>query len=136
MAMGIKNCPKCGKLYSDEVGIVCVKCTKEEADSFEKVRRHIKDNPNMSITEVSEATEVSRKKIIRYIKEGKIEISSGFAEDVQCELCSKPVTTGRYCQECTTKMSSELRNSIAGQMPKPIEIKKTEQGSPRMHTRR
>jgi len=131
--MAIKNCPKCGKLYSDESGIICARCRKADIDTYEKVRRYIKENPDRSISEVAEATEVSQKKIVRYIREGKIEISSGMLDDVRCEACNKPITSGRYCPECSNKMSSQLQGSIAGQAPKPAEAKKG--GAPKMHTR-
>jgi len=133
--MAIKNCPKCGKLYSDDSGIICALCRKADVDVYEKVRSYIKDNPDRTINEVAEATEVSQKKIIRYIREGKIEISSGMLDDVRCESCGKPVTSGRYCPECSMKLSIELQGSIAGQAPKPADIKKSTQGNPKMHTR-
>lgn len=134
--MAIKNCPKCRKLFSDESGPICAQCRKDDIDIFEKVRRYIKENPDRSIAQVAEATEVSVKKITRYIKEGKIEISSGMSDDVRCEACNKPVTSGRYCMECSIRLSTDLKGSIADMAPKPSEVKKADSGSPRMHTRR
>ena len=134
--MAIKNCPKCGKLYSDDSGIICAQCRKADMDVYEKVRRYIKDNPDRTIAEVAEATEVSPKKITRYIREGKIEISSGMLDDVRCESCGKPITSGRYCPECSMKLSIEFQGSIAGQLPKPAETNKPSQGGPKMHTRK
>ena len=134
--MAIINCPKCGKLFSNDSGAICALCRKEDLDVFEKVRLYIKDNPDRSIAEVAKETEVSQKKIIRYIREGKIEISEGMLEDVRCEACGKPLTTGRYCPECLNRLSSDLKGSIAGLSPSSAEAKKTTPTGAKMHTRR
>ena len=134
--MAIINCPKCGKLFSDESGEICSICRKDDLDVFERVRDYIKENPDRSIVEVSHATEVSRKKIVRYIREGRIEISRGMLDDVRCESCNRPITTGRYCPECSVKLSSNLKGAIADYGPKPEENKKPEPMAAKMHLRR
>ena len=134
--MAIINCPKCGKLFSNESGEICALCRKDDLDAFEKVRQYIKENPDRSITEVSKETEVSQRKIIRYIREGRIEISKGMLDDVRCEACNKPIVTGRYCPECSARLASDLKGAMSGLAPKPEKTKTPESTSARMHTRR
>lgn len=131
--MAIKNCPKCGRLFSDDSGVICAICRKEDENVYEKVRTFIKENPDCTIAEVATATEVSQKKISRYIREGRIEISKGMLDDVRCDACGQPITTGRFCETCAHKLKIDLHGSIAGSIPEPVEVKKADPGTPKMH---
>jgi len=108
--MNFKNCPRCGKAFSSSMEIVCPACVKKEAEMFERVYEYVKENPNCSISEVSEACEVSTKRILQYIREGRIEASSGMQDDVVCSQCGVPIRTGRMCGKCLSATSSKVSN--------------------------
>ncbi len=117
--MEVKNCPKCGKLFTYTPGNrVCAQCIKEEEELFEEIRIFIKEHPNCTMAEVSEQTGVSAKKLIRYIREGRIEISKGMSEDVTCDSCGEPITTGRFCEACAFKLTSSAQEVIKGRRVK------------------
>ena len=72
--MNIKNCPKCGKLFSPVGGsLICKDCIRAEEQEFEKVRDYLRENRGADINVVSEKTGVSTKKILRYLKEGRLQ---------------------------------------------------------------
>ena len=108
--MDVRNCVKCKKVFSYFNSPFCPDCEKEEEQIFEAVRNFIKDHPDCKMMEVVEATGVSIKKITRYLKEGRLEISKGMQGQgiLDCELCGKPITKGKFCDSCAVKISQDM----------------------------
>jgi len=108
--MDIRNCMKCKKVFTYFNSPFCPDCVKEEEAIFEKVRLYIKEHPNCSMSEVVEETGASMKKITRYLKEGRLEISKGMQGQgiLDCELCGKPITKGKFCDSCAVKISQDM----------------------------
>jgi hypothetical protein len=74
--MDIRNCKRCGKIYSYTGVEVCPNCLAIEQEDFSKVRDYLYQNPNSTIPEVSEATGVDVRVITRFLREGRIESTS------------------------------------------------------------
>lgn len=111
--MELRNCPECGSVFTFVRTNLCPACQKKDEEDFRKVRSFIMRNANASILKISEETEVSEKKIMRYIREGRIRIApdnEGIV--VQCEVCGKRIPSGRLCEACSEKLSSGLKRSI------------------------
>jgi len=106
--MDIRNCPKCKQVFTYFNSQLCPKCEKEEEEIFETVRKYIIDNPHCKMTEVCEATGASLKKITRYLKEGRLEISKGMHGELMCELCGKEITKGKFCGSCAVQISQDM----------------------------
>lgn len=106
--MDMRNCPKCKKVFAYTRSPLCSTCEREEEQLFEKVRDYIKENPICTLSEVASATKASSKKIMKYIKEGKIEISQGMHGEVQCEQCGKPIAKGKYCDKCVININQTV----------------------------
>jgi ribosomal protein L32 len=53
-------------------------------------------------------TGVSKKRIIKFIKWGKINIEAMNAL-YPCEFCGEPISTGRVCSNCKKKLHHELK---------------------------
>ena len=102
------NCPRCGKLFSRVKSPICPSCEKEEEQTFQQIRQFIDDNENCTLSELSKGTGVSQKKILRYIHEGRLEISKGMRGDVRCKICSRPITKGQYCDACLIKINQNI----------------------------
>ena len=69
---------------------------------------------------VSEETEVPKQIILHLLKEGRLTIDD--PDDISggillCEVCRKPINTGRMCKDCKDK--------VANTMQKNIEIRKS-----------
>ncbi len=98
--MEVVNCPRCGRVFTRINKPVCPACIKEDEDTFENVRTYVKENPQCSMKELSEETKVSIKRITQYIRDGRLEISSGMAGEITCTQCGRPILTGRFCEKC------------------------------------
>ena len=107
------NCPRCGKVFMRFREPICESCIKVEEEKYEDVRAFVKENPNRTIKEVSEACGVSVKSILRYIREGKLEASTGMHGEVTCSKCGVPISSGRMCKRCV----HEVGKQVAGMKP-------------------
>jgi len=106
--MDIRNCPKCKQVFTYFNSPLCPKCLKEEEEIYETVRTFIKDHPNSTMLEVVEATGVSAKKILKYLKEGRLEVSKGMEGELECELCGKSIPKGKFCDTCAIQISQDM----------------------------
>ena len=108
-----KNCPRCGKVFMRIREPICPSCVKVEEEKFETVRAYVKEHPNRTIKEVSDACGVSIKSILRYIRDGKLEASAGIQSEITCSKCGIPIPTGRMCKKC----AAEVGQQVAGMKP-------------------
>jgi len=107
--MEAMNCPRCGKIFVRVFESICDACIKKEGEVFESVREYVKDNPGKTVKEVSEACEVSVKRILTYIRDGRIEASSGMHGEIACSKCGKPISIGRMCEKCILETNFEVQ---------------------------
>jgi ribosomal protein L32 len=83
---------------------------KEEEAIFDKVREYVRDNDNSTIKDVSDACDVSTKKILQYIRDGRLEAGNGMAGEVECSKCGKPITIGRMCEKCILETGFQVND--------------------------
>ena len=106
--MEVTNCPRCGKIFTKIKSQLCPICEREEEKTFQNLKEFMDENARCTLGELSEATGVSAKKILRYIREGRLEISKGMQGDVRCEICNRPINIGHYCDSCRIKVSQNI----------------------------
>ncbi len=110
--MSIRNCKRCGKIYQyNGVHKICDNCRAQLEKDFEEVKEFLKENPNSSISEVSEETGVEKKTIIEFIKNNRL-IAEDLEIDVkiQCQRCGTEIKHGKYCDKCISDMKDEIDN--------------------------
>lgn len=81
-------------------------------DALDVVRRYLDENPGAEIPAVAEATGVSEKEIIRFIKEGHLVVFEAKGIKYPCEACGKPISIGRFCPTCGEKLTKGLEGAI------------------------
>ncbi|MGI5852057.1 MAG: MerR family transcriptional regulator [Caldicoprobacterales bacterium] len=128
--MDIRNCRRCDRIYQHRGSKYCPNCMLELDEIFVKVRDYIYDNPNATVLEVSEALDVEENIILEFLKEGRLELSSP-GLDYLCERCEKPITTGRYCNDCIQELDRGMREGLEAPGGNPRGLGKD---SKRMHT--
>lgn len=118
--MNVKNCTRCGKIYNYDGFKVCPTCRKDDEKDFQKVKEYLYENPGANIPAVSEATEVEAKKIIDFLRAGRLEITDDSNLILECENCGTSIRTGRFCDKCSSGLQRELGqalNTVKSQNP-------------------
>ena len=110
--MQVMNCPRCRKLFTKIMSPVCPECAKLEEEQFENLKKFLEENPLSSINETSEATGVSPKRILQYIRDGRIMVPEGMMAEIRCKKCGGTVYSGNYCEPCSKKMASALSGAF------------------------
>ncbi|MDR1689847.1 MAG: MerR family transcriptional regulator [Clostridiales bacterium] len=106
--MEMRNCPKCKRVFNYISSPICPDCEKEEELVFDSVVDYVKNNPESNLAKVSQETGVSAKKLLRYVKEGRLEISKGMHGEIRCEKCGAPILKGRYCDTCVIAVNQQI----------------------------
>ena len=137
--MNIIQCKICKKPFHSVGSKICSDCLQRIDKDFFIVRDYIYDNQGADIDTVSEATGVEKFIILHLLKEGRLELATpGGAGGtmLNCEVCKKPIITGRMCEGCKSKVSETIQKSVEGGKP-PAQNKKQDASKPtnKMHTR-
>ena len=111
--MDIVNCPMCGKLFTKINHQLCPACQKEDEEAFQAVRKFADENENCTIGALAEGAGVSEKRILRYIREGRLEVTGGMRGDVRCKMCGRPIAKGNYCDSCAIDINQSIHNVLA-----------------------
>ncbi|HHY23555.1 MAG TPA: MerR family transcriptional regulator [Clostridiaceae bacterium] len=110
----LRNCRKCGKLFNYIGGVsMCQVCKDEDEADFQKIKKYLYENPGASISQISGELNMTIEKIKRFLREGRLEIVGDNGIPVlHCEKCSKPIKTGRFCEDCSRGISKEFSSVI------------------------
>lgn len=117
--MNVRNCKKCGKIFNYIVGpILCQKCREELEEKFQEVRKYVRENPGVDMTEVSEVCDVETKQIRRWIQEERLELSENSPIKIPCEGCGELIRSGRFCAKCKAQVTKDLTGIVTHSKPR------------------
>jgi len=123
--MNIVSCTFCRKPFASIGGRICPECLEQIDKDFITVRDYIYEHKHSNIDRISKETEVSKQIIIHLLKEGRLIIDSPDGDGLLvCEMCKKPINTGRLCKECTGKVAGSMDKNVSDNKkpePKPDE---------------
>lgn len=110
--MTLKNCAKCGRMFAgEEHQKHCSNCVENDDDLFKIVREYIYDNPDSTVKQTAEATEVSEEKILKFLRQGKLALK-GDGVGLDCERCGKNIPSGRFCDQCSKEMEQGFKQAF------------------------
>ena len=130
--MNILQCQFCKKPFASLGGRICPACLEQIDKDFITVRDYIYENKHANIDKIAEETEVKKTVIIHLLKEGRLIIDGpdGGGGVLACEMCKKPINTGRLCKECMGNVASSMdRNVAANKKPEPKKEEPSIKGS-------
>ena len=114
----LRNCSRCGRIFGYVGRPICSYCIEEEEDEFKKVKDYLYDYPGSTVFEVSDATDVEVEKIMRFLREERLQISSENTNLLlECEKCGRPVNMGRFCQNCKEDLKQSMRKEFGLDKP-------------------
>ncbi|HRS20182.1 MAG TPA: MerR family transcriptional regulator, partial [Clostridia bacterium] len=107
----------------------------DEENEFKVVKEYIYDNPGATISEVSQETGVTVEKIMRFLREERLEIKSENCNlMLECERCGRAIKTGRFCENCKEQINKGFMREFGldrkGLEPRP----QTKADKERMYT--
>jgi len=117
--MNIIQCSICKKPFQSIGSKVCNECLAKMDEDFIVVRDYIYENKKADMDKVSEETGVSKQVIMYLLKEGRliIEDLSDSGGLLLCEMCRKPIRTGRMCDHCKDSLASTMKKSVTTGRP-------------------
>lgn len=103
-------CSSCGgNLIFKGVGEYhCELCGEIEYDDYGKVRKYLEVHNGANISQIEEATGVSRKEIQQMVKEERFDVTQNSRISLYCERCRKQIRTGRFCSKCELEYHREM----------------------------
>ncbi|HHT96594.1 MAG TPA: flagellar protein [Clostridiales bacterium] len=110
--MDVRNCKSCGRIFNYLSGApLCPGCLKILEDKFDKVKEFVYKNPNVGISEVAEAGEVSVSQINQWIRDERLSFSENSDIGIDCESCGTTIRTGRFCKSCKNGLTRDLQSA-------------------------
>ncbi len=125
--MNLKNCSRCGKIYNYDGFKICYNCRKSDEKDFKIIKEYLHEYPGANISEVSEGTGVDSKKIIEFLRDGRLEIAEGGNLILECEKCGASIRTGRFCDKCANSIQRELGSVVNTEMARRNSVKRVEE---------
>lgn len=117
--METRICLSCKHMFHYIAGpVVCPQCREKEEQQFKIVKEYLREYPGATLTQVSEATGVSSKLILRFLREERLEVTSDSAISLVCERCGKKILTGTRCSECSAELMktlNQMKGSFVGE---------------------
>ena len=120
-SMDVKNCKKCGKIFNYITGpVICPQCQEKTEETFQKVKEYIAANPGCTVASTADACEVEIQQIRQWLREERLTFASAEGSDLTCEVCGKPIMSGKLCDTCKLEVSKGLSDAIRKpEAPKP-----------------
>jgi flagellar operon protein (TIGR03826 family) len=111
--LSLLNCPRCGKAYPVVPGAreLCNSCIQREDEDYQIVFRYLTTKPSATAQEISDATQVDIKEILRFLRENRLRIVK-VDSDLHCESCGNPIFFGKYCENCQKRLKEDIRRDL------------------------
>jgi flagellar operon protein (TIGR03826 family) len=120
--MNVRNCRKCGKLFNYMMGMpICPACKDKLEETFQEVKKYIREHRMADIKEVAEACEVEPNQIQQWIREERLEFTADSPVKIPCENCGAMIRSGKYCDKCKRDMTNNLSSAISKPKEQPVE---------------
>lgn len=134
--MQLIKCKWCGKPFQSFGPSFCPRCMNELDEQYKPIRDYLYDNPNATIDQVIEATGVTERVILYYLRDGRLQMANSNGL-LRCEQCGAAINTGRLCEACTSKLEERIVKPFQERITK-MRNQEQQDGSKtsRMHTYR
>jgi predicted DNA-binding transcriptional regulator YafY len=104
--MALANCARCNGVFNKVSSPLCPACAEQEERDFQIVSEALREHPGQTVEQLAESTGVSKRTILRLIKNERIASDADLA-GVKCGKCGAPAISlsTRLCQRCAAEMS-------------------------------
>ncbi|MEX2461886.1 MAG: hypothetical protein WD469_11445 [Paenibacillaceae bacterium] len=106
----VQNCPICGNIFRKTTWPICQECKKTMENELSKCIEFIRRNRQTTMSQLIDQTGVDEQNIIKYIRDGKINIMDLPNLSYPCDLCESPIRKGNLCYKCRLKLNTDIDN--------------------------
>ncbi len=106
--MKLKNCIRCGRVFAYIGNSLCPDCIQQDEEEFILVKEYIYEHPKARLHVIEQETGVSQAKILRFVREGRLEAEGNEDLLVTCERCHTPISEGRFCLNCINDLTKGM----------------------------
>lgn len=111
--MNVRNCRKCGRIFSYVMGpVVCPRCREEQELKFQEVKKYVQEHHGADIAEVSQECDVDPAQIRQWIREERLQFADDSPITIACENCGAMIRSGRFCEKCKNEMANDFQHAI------------------------
>ncbi|SFB25333.1 MULTISPECIES: TIGR03826 family flagellar region protein [unclassified Bacillus (in: firmicutes)] len=110
--MDLQNCPHCNEIFvKTQFRELCQKCWKAEEDQYDIVQKFLRKRENRAATmmQVEEQTGVPEATVLKFIRSGRLHITSFPNLGYPCDQCGSLIRTGKLCDKCAKELLDELK---------------------------
>ena len=132
--MEMSNCLRCKKLFPKFKEPICEACKKKDEELFERVKGYLEANPTSTVVQISAETGASAKKILTWLREGRLELTQATG-DLKCRQCGVDLTTGQFCEACFVEINRQIEGIMGDVKPVSVPDVPTKKGIV-MHTKK
>lgn len=110
---GLSKCKQCGRLFlRTEADDFCSHCTDKNKSLLQEIKAFLEEHKDSSLEQISKNFDVTVEELLRFFKEGKLELKGELTGILRCEHCDQGIASGRYCETCAAKMSQSLKRAF------------------------
>lgn len=111
----LRNCRRCGKLFSYFGVPVCQECREKEERQYDVLKEYLTEHPRATVQETSKNTGVPVARITDFLRRGLLaQVTPVLKAELVCRICRKPIPSGVVvCPECHEKLQPSIRSHEA-----------------------
>jgi len=104
--MALANCEGCNKVFNKVTTSLCPACIEQEEKDLKAINEALRAEPNQTVAQLSEATGVNKKTILRLLKDQRIASEANLV-DMKCGKCGAPAVSlsVKLCKRCAAEIS-------------------------------
>ena len=106
--MKLRNCPICGKLFTDAGLGICPRCYDKRREEEKKIINYVTQHPKSTITQICDETDADYDLVMEMVQRGQF-IATGGHVLYPCSSCGKPITQGLYCPRCLARLHEDIK---------------------------
>jgi hypothetical protein len=108
----VAHCSVCGSIFQMNMRGLCSNCSAEEDTYIKSIEKMLIRNRRLNVDELVQATDIPRKKILSFIRKGKIRIFEYPNLVDECDVCRGPIRKGTMCNKCATRIQNEIAHEL------------------------
>jgi uncharacterized Zn finger protein (UPF0148 family) len=108
----VAHCSACGSIFQMNMRGLCSNCSAKEDTYIKSIEKTLIRNRQLNMDELAQAADIPRKKILSFIRKGKIMLFDYPNLADECDVCAGPIRKGTMCNKCATRIQDEVANEL------------------------